>query len=359
MTKYKIADIKKTEKGRHKYNGMKKSEWEKAYRDYQENFYRDFDPKDMRPPSMIPIAKPPRTEEYYASIGKPLVYERYEGVPDNDIVEYETRGSAGKVTGVELMTAAKARKKGYERALKVAYQNEIGHNGIKGKLGASVGHRLICDMPMQRRIARLEGIPHTQVPKSIVTKIERKYKEMAKNNPALPQEKSSPVINKVFSDDGALMRNMNGMVMQGLKNQGKLMSYPTAEDLQMECQKFLLYCEEKQIAPTVPMMNVWLGLSNAQYKKYLSLGNDHSAVLEFMNQYMHAFTLDKAMNGHVHHVLYVYLSKNWWDMSDKVEQTITTVNTGMDMSDKDVVMNSLKDLPIVDVDFEEDDDDWE
>ncbi len=358
MSKYEINGGKKLKKnGRWKYNYLPKPEYMRVWKEYQENFYRDFDPKDMRPMGSIPVMKPARDEEYYAKKGTPLVYNRYEGVEDGEIVEYDLGGKNGEII---LLPVEQARKKAYERALKIAYQKEINHNVVKQKLGASVGHRLVCDMPMERRIGRIEGIPHTKVPKKLVRTIERRYKEMAKNNPALPKEKSFPVENKVFADGGKLMADMNEIVMRGMKNQGKLMSYPTPDDLQMECQMFLVYCQERQVVPTLPMLMQWLGLTKSQFDKYLALGNAHSEVLEFMVGYMHAFTLDKAMNGQVHHMLYIYLSKNWWGMSDKVEQTITTVNTGLDGMDKDVVLQSIKDLPVVDADFDEwDEDDYE
>lgn len=104
---------------------------------------------------------------------------------------------------------------------------------------------------------------------------------------------------------------------------GRPWSYPTQEALQSEVREYFRFAIEKKIALTVAGLSAWLGISvsTLQYWKSNRATMPFYEVVEPAIGFIHAMTEQGAIDGNIPAIAFIFVSKNYNGMTDKVEYT--------------------------------------
>ena len=108
-----------------------------------------------------------------------------------------------------------------------------------------------------------------------------------------------------------------------------------------------MYCHEHKIVPTRPALANWLGVNSGTLLRW---SNDETNPFSFSikkaDEVMHQFMLQKTMEGSINTILYFFIAKNWFGMSDKTEIVHRSTSNGIDLDEQQRIINSTPGIVI-------------
>ena len=163
--------------------------------------------------------------------------------------------------------------------------------------------------------------------------------------------------NKIFPyGDTSLIDNMNVMKhgMEVEKKIGRPLSYASVEIFDSLILDFVKYCDEKKMVPTRPGLALWLGIDSTTLGKWKNDStNPFSSSIKNAEELFHSFLLQKTTEGKINTILYFFLAKNWYGMSDKTEIVHKSQSTQViDISEQQRILRSTPGV-VVDAEFED------
>lgn len=162
---------------------------------------------------------------------------------------------------------------------------------------------------------------------------------------------------KIFSeDDTSLMDNFQIMLHGNSieKKLGRPLSYASVEEFDHQIGEYVQYCLDKQIVPTRPSLALWLGLdSNTLGTWKNDSTNPFANSIKKTEELFHSFLLQKTTEGKINTILYFFLAKNWYGMSDKTEIVHKSQSTQViDISEQQRILRSTPGV-VIDGEFED------
>lgn len=162
---------------------------------------------------------------------------------------------------------------------------------------------------------------------------------------------------KLFPEgDTSLMDNFQIMVHGNNveKKIGRPLSYASVEIFDSLILDFVKYCDEKKMAPTRPGLALWLGIDSTTLGKWKNDStNPFSSSIKNAEELFHSFLLQKTTEGKINTILYFFLAKNWYGMSDKTEIVHKSQSTQViDISEQQRILRSTPGV-VIDGEFED------
>ena len=105
-------------------------------------------------------------------------------------------------------------------------------------------------------------------------------------------------------DESGLMSKIFPAYLRGNDNRQIYKGLWSPEDLQKEINDFLIYCEEVDTKPTIPLLTTWLGVSKAQFHRWRTepqFGDKRDVIdraLQIMEAYLQG-NMDKYPTGSI------------------------------------------------------------
>ena len=131
-------------------------------------------------------------------------------------------------------------------------------------------------------------------------------------------------------------------------------AYDDPDIIMNEIQAYIAYCDEKKMNPTWLGLSLWLGVTIQTLDTWKEdRANRCSEILKKTHQLFHSFLQQKALDGQLNPLMYFFMAKNYWGLSDKTEivhsrQTTTVI----DISEQQRILNSTPGV-VIDADFSE------
>lgn len=124
--------------------------------------------------------------------------------------------------------------------------------------------------------------------------------------------------------------------------------------LQNEIDGFVQYCIDHQLVPSKVGLALWLGVSESTIRTYEHQGTGSlTGVFKLFTDFCHKFLEQKALDGEMHPVLFMFYSKNWFGLSDKTEIIHKSQSTQViDISEQQRILRSAPGI-VVDAEFTE------
>lgn len=124
--------------------------------------------------------------------------------------------------------------------------------------------------------------------------------------------------------------------------------------LQNEIDGFVQYCIDHQQVPSKVGLSVWLGTTVNTIRRWEGDGaSPLSTVLKSFTDFCHKFLEQKALDGEMHPVLFMFYSKNWFGLSDKTEIVHKSQSTQViDITEQQRILRSAPGI-VVDAEFTE------
>ena len=163
--------------------------------------------------------------------------------------------------------------------------------------------------------------------------------------------------NKIFSDgDTSLIDNFQIMLHGNSieKKLGRPLSYASVEEFDRQIGEYVQYCLDKQIVPTRPSLALWLGLDSGTLATWKNDStNPFAESIKKTEELFHSFLLQKTTEGKINTILYFFLAKNWYGMSDKTEIVHKSQSTQViDIGEQQRILRSTPGV-VIDGEFED------
>lgn len=157
-------------------------------------------------------------------------------------------------------------------------------------------------------------------------------------------------IDKLFPEDDTTLVDCYSMMQHGnniSQKMGRPLSYASVEEFERQVGEFFMYCHEHKIVPTRPALANWLGVNSGTLLRW---SNDETNPFSFSikkaDEVMHQFMLQKTMEGSINTILYFFIAKNWFGMSDKTEIVHRSTSNGIDLDEQQRIINSTPGIVI-------------
>lgn len=125
----------------------------------------------------------------------------------------------------------------------------------------------------------------------------------------------------------------------GKQRKGRPWTYPTAEALQAEVTAYFEFVVDRRISVTVAGLCAWLGITTST----LRMWKNNSATMPFYEVvepaigFIHGMVEQGAAEGIVPVVFYIYSSKNYHGLQDKVEYEVTPSKSYSSIEQEDII----------------------
>lgn len=134
----------------------------------------------------------------------------------------------------------------------------------------------------------------------------------------------------------------------------KSVAYMDGEELENEIDGFIQYCIDNKQVPSMVGLALWLGISTQTIKSWL---NDQQAQHHFLmknvSDFFHKIIEQKALDGEMNPILYMFYGKNWFGLSDKTEIVHKSEKTQtIDISEQQRILRSTPGV-VLDAEFSE------
>lgn len=132
------------------------------------------------------------------------------------------------------------------------------------------------------------------------------------------------------------------------------------EEFEAEVDGYLMYCYNNKQVPTQTGLCLWLGVSRDTMNRWRqSSSESKSRVAKNAIEIFHKIIEEKALDGELNPVLYMFYGKNWFGLSDKTEIVHKSQTTQViDISEQQRILRSTPGV-VVDAEFTEKDEDLE
>lgn len=158
------------------------------------------------------------------------------------------------------------------------------------------------------------------------------------------------VSSKIFPEGDMTLSNNLDMMQHGYnieKKLGRPLMYASLEIFNNEIFEYVKYCTEHQLVPTRPGLALWLGTTSGTLRDWKNNpANPFAESIKKAEELFHEFILQKTVTGSINTLLYFFLSKNWFDMSDKTEIVHRSSTSGIDLDEQQRIISSTPGIVI-------------
>lgn len=138
---------------------------------------------------------------------------------------------------------------------------------------------------------------------------------------------------------------------------GRPYKWSSVEELQKEIISFLDLCDKTSTIPTVTAMCTWLHCNRDTF--YSHVNNPNSPFTDVLKNYLdlcHTSLENGAVDGKVNSVVYIFMGKNYWNMSDSKEIRVTADSSSNQVDSQatmDAIQKQIEEENIPNADYEE------
>lgn len=134
----------------------------------------------------------------------------------------------------------------------------------------------------------------------------------------------------------------------------KSVAYMDGEELENEIDGFIQYCIDNKQVPSMVGLALWLGISTQTLKAWIQDGNaQHHFLMKNVSDFFHKIIEQKALDGEMNPILYMFYGKNWFGLSDKTEIVHKSEKTQtIDISEQQRILRSTPGV-VLDAEFSE------
>ena len=122
----------------------------------------------------------------------------------------------------------------------------------------------------------------------------------------------------------------------------------TNKEIEKRIDEYFTECVETQVRPTVECLALSIGVSRISlwnWKCGIKCDAERTAIVQAAYDAIASFDANMAINGQMNPVMYIYRSKNFYDMTDQKEIVITPNNPLGDVVDADTIAEKYAYLP--------------
>ena len=170
------------------------------------------------------------------------------------------------------------------------------------------------------------------------------------NNITTKGKKEATYLKKVVKPgDTSIMDNYyifeHGLNIE--KKMGRPLSYSSPEELSRQIGEYIQYCSDKDLVPINSGLALWLGIDSHTMNEWKdNPANPFAPILKKASELFHSFAQQKTLDGQINPILYMFLSKNYWGMSDKTEIVHRSSTSGIDLDEQQRIINSTPGIVI-------------
>ena len=127
---------------------------------------------------------------------------------------------------------------------------------------------------------------------------------------------------------------------------GRPWTYPTAQALQTEVTAYFEFCIDRLIAVTVGGLSAWLGVGVGTIRTWRQNQDTMPfyEVIEGAVAFVHSMTEQGAMDGNVPAIAYIFASKNYHGLTDKMDYVVIPHETMTALEQDDIIKQLPDDL---------------
>lgn len=131
------------------------------------------------------------------------------------------------------------------------------------------------------------------------------------------------------------------------KKLGRPLSYSSPHELSKQIGEYIHYCSERNMVPINSGLALWLGIDHGTMVDWRdNPTNPFSPILKKASDMFHSFAQQKTLDGQINPILYMFLSKNYWGMSDKTEIVHRSSTSGIDLDEQQRIISSTPGIVI-------------
>lgn len=181
------------------------------------------------------------------------------------------------------------------------------------------------------------------------------YEERVKNMKNNSKDQVNYLKKVIQPDDTSIMDNymifQHGMEIE--KKLGRPLCYATVEELNKQIGDYIYYCYDTSIVPINTGLALWLGIAfNTMNEWKNNPTHPFSESIKRACEFFHSFAQQKTLDGQINPILYMFLSKNYWGMSDKTEIVHRSSTAGIDLDEQRRIIDSTPGI-VIDAQFKE------
>ena len=165
--------------------------------------------------------------------------------------------------------------------------------------------------------------------------------------PPVSRKASTWKMNSPFVKDPAAtqaaLANANRWRKFGLKQRPR-----TNKDIMERIDYYFDQCMREQIRPTIENMSLALGYSRMsvwQWKNGIKCDDERHQIIQAAYDTIAAFDADMAINGAMNPIIYIFRSKNFYDMQDRTEVIVGQSNPLGDVVSVEEIEEKYRELP--------------
>ena len=160
----------------------------------------------------------------------------------------------------------------------------------------------------------------------------------------------------VKEGDTSIMDNFE-IYMHGIRlweSHGSNHAYDDPDAVMNEIQTYIVYCDDKKMNPTWLGLSLWLGVSIQTLDRWKEdQTNLCCEIFKKTHNLFHNFLQQKALDGELNPLMYFFMAKNYWGLSDKTEIVHSRQTTAViDISEQQRILSSTPGV-VIDADFSE------
>ena len=180
-----------------------------------------------------------------------------------------------------------------------------------------------------------------------------------KNKPrgekAMKNYKAPSNMKKLIKDNDDTLKDCYALLKHGRETmKNKSVAYMDGEELEEQINGYIEFCIEHKQVPSQVGLALWLGVSNETINNWKSNPSFiHYKIIKRTLEIFHKFIEQKALDGEINPILYMFYGKNWFGLSDKTEIVHKSQTTQViDISEQQRILRTTPGV-IVDAEFHE------
>lgn len=172
---------------------------------------------------------------------------------------------------------------------------------------------------------------------------------------AMKDYKGPGNMKRLIKDDDNTLRDCYELLKHGRKTmKNKSVAYMDGQELEDEINGYIEFCIEHKQVPSQVGLALWLGVTTETISNWKSNSSFiHYQIIKRTLEIFHKFIEQKALDGEINPVLYMFYGKNWFGLSDKTEIVHKSQTTQViDISEQQRILRSTPGV-VIDADFTE------
>ena len=138
---------------------------------------------------------------------------------------------------------------------------------------------------------------------------------------------------------------------------GRPLTWNSVEELEEQLMEYFKLCDETATIPTITAIATWLHCSRELIYRHANDENSpfHDALKNVIN-ICHTSLENGAVDGKVNSVVYIFMGKNYFDLEDSKNITVTpaTSNSTNSQETMDAIQKQIEEENVPNADYQED-----